>query len=83
MCGYTYYQDFVISGSILQGRAYEPQMSLRFRDGHREWPESVFVDCGINIGVHSLYMAENGCRVYGVDPITPNLLRVSVLLRTA
>jgi hypothetical protein len=38
---------------------------------------AVFLDCGINIGTHSLYMARNGYKTFGVDPLTANLVRVS------
>ena len=38
----------------------------------------VFVDIGVNIGVHSLFMAANGIKVFGVDPSEENLLRVSL-----
>ena len=32
---------------------------------------------GVNIGVHSLFMAVNGVRVFAVDPLEENLLHVS------
>ena len=38
----------------------------------------VFVDIGVNIGVHSLFMAVNGIKIFGVDPSEENLLRVSL-----
>ena len=38
----------------------------------------MFVDIGVNIGVHSLFMAVNGIRIFGVDPYEENLLHVSL-----
>ena len=63
------------------GYAFEPRLAEQFRTAFRESelesPNStVFFDCGINIGSHALFLARNGCRVYGVDPIGENLLRV-------
>ena len=43
----------------------------------------VFVDIGVNIGVHSLYMAMMGIDTFGVDPSEDNLMRVSVSLGSA
>ena len=40
----------------------------------------VFVDIGVNIGVHSLYMAMMGIDTFGVDPSEDNLMRVSIPL---
>ena len=37
-----------------------------------------FVDIGVNIGVHSLYMAMMGIDTFGVDPSEDNLMRVSL-----
>ena len=40
----------------------------------------MFIDCGVNIGMHSLFMAVNGVRIFGVDPLEENLLHVSCAL---
>ena len=39
-----------------------------------------FVDIGVNIGVHSLYMAMMGIDTFGVDPSQDNLMRVNIHL---
>ena len=42
----------------------------------------MFVDIGVNIGVHSLFMAMNGLKIFGVDPSEENLLHVSYISTT-
>lgn len=83
MCGYPYEQDMFISGHMLLGHAWEPKMSERFQQAFLQGNSSndmVFVDFGINVGAHGLFMLQSGCRVFGVDPITTNLLRVKIAL---
>ena len=67
---------------MVKDKAYEPKMSQRFlkvaHDSSTALKNVVFLDCGINIGVHSLFMAVNGIRIFGVDPLEENLLHVSL-----
>ena len=80
MCKYK--KGDYITDIMNKENAFEPVTSLRFlRAAHvsgAALDNVVFVDCGINIGVHSLFMAANGIRVFGIDPLEENLLHVSL-----
>ena len=66
---------------MIRDKAWEPELAKQFlRSAHESGTalnNVVFVDCGINIGVHSLFMAANGIRIFGVDSLEENLLHVS------
>ena len=80
VCKYNPREDW-ISHNIAMSKSYEPKMSQRFlemvKESGAEAENTAFVDCGVNIGVHSLFMAVNGVRIFGVDPLEENLLHVS------
>ena len=80
VCKYNPRED-LISRKIAMSKAWEPKLSQRFLEIAKEsGANTVFIDCGVNIGVHSLFMAMNGVRVFGVDPLEENLLHVSCSL---
>lgn len=39
-------------------------------------PNSIFLDIGANIGVHTVYMAARGFKVWSAEPITTNILKM-------
>ena len=81
VCKYNPREDIYISQALVTKNAWEPEISQQFLRAAHDFGtvlnNVVFVDCGINIGVHSLFMAANGIRIFGVDPLEENLLHVS------
>ena len=43
--------------------------------------EALFVDVGANLGIHGLYAAKLGYRVWAVEPQERNLIKVTFIIR--
>ena len=39
-------------------------------------PDALFLDIGANLGIHGLYMARLGYRVWAIEPQEKNLIKV-------
>ena len=39
-------------------------------------PDALFLDIGANLGIHGLYMARLGYRVWAIEPQENNLIKV-------
>lgn len=77
VCIHDAEQDIYISDYINRGLAWEPILSGHigsFLD-QGGW-NSVLVDIGANIGVHSLFAAKLGYRVVAVEPLDINLVKM-------
>ena len=73
--------DKWISGGILQSGKWEPGISLTIRDillNHGN-EDILVLDVGANLGVHGLYVANMGFRVWAVEPQEKNLIKVYCL----
>ena len=73
--------DKWISGGILQSGKWEPGISLTIKDIiSKHGNEDILVlDVGANLGVHGLYVANMGFRVWAVEPQERNLIKVHCL----
>ena len=80
MCVFDPVQDEYISSTVLGGNLWERDTSsllgkLLSLIGKES---AVFLDVGSNLGCHSLYVAALGFRVWAVDPIKMNHVKVRI-----
>ena len=83
ICVYGNQEDRVISKSVLSSGKWEPGISLTIYDillRHADL-EALFVDVGANLGIHGLYAAKLGYRVWAVEPQERNLIKVTFIIR--
>ena len=80
ICVYEKHEDKWISGSILSSGKWEPGISLTISDilMRRANIDTLVLDIGANLGIHGLYAAKLGHRVWAVEPQERNLIRVSI-----
>jgi hypothetical protein len=73
--------DKWISGGILKSGKWEPGISLTIRDiiSNHGNKDTLVLDVGANLGVHGLYVANLGFRVWAVEPQERNLIKVHCL----
>lgn len=80
ICTYDGKHDTFVSGTYLKGQAWEAhttRLILKHLQSYKDFNRTaVFVDCGVNIGSHALYVAANGFMTWGVDPLSTNLVKV-------
>ncbi|XP_059085523.1 uncharacterized protein LOC131882406 isoform X2 [Tigriopus californicus] len=77
VCIHKIEEDIYISDSIRNGWSWEPILSRHigsFLD-QGGW-NSILVDIGANIGIHSLFAAKLGHRVFAVEPLDVNLVKM-------
>lgn len=68
-----------VSGSIRSGRGWEGHISLLLIRMLKNYGQgAILLDIGTNIGSHALYGAINNFLVFGVEPQTVNLVKVSL-----
>ena len=81
---YEKHEDKWISGNVLSSGKWEPGISLTIRDIllRRAHPDTLVLDIGANLGIHGLYAAQLGHRVWAIEPQERNLIkaRSSLLL---
>ena len=41
-------------------------------------PDALFLDVGANLGIHGLYVAKLGYRVWAIEPQEKNLIKVKI-----
>ena len=73
----------VISKSVLSSGKWEPGISLTIYDilsRHADL-EAVVLDVGANLGIHGLYAAKLGYRVWAIEPQERNLIKVTFIIR--
>lgn len=92
MCAFSRDQDLWVSGGVLDGRAWERSVSELLAKGLNKYKRAgapdnseeapvrlpVLIDLGANIGSHVLYAANMGFQSWGVEPLTMNLVKVSI-----
>ena len=81
MCVFDNVTDQYISSTVLGGNLWERETSALL--GKLLDPfgteSAVFLDVGANLVCHTLYVAARGFRVWAVDPITMNHVKVIIL----
>ena len=73
----------VVSKSVLSSGKWEPGISLTISDilsRHADL-EAVVLDVGANLGIHGLYAAKLGYRVWAIEPQERNLIKVTFIIR--
>ena len=74
-----------MSGTLKGGKLWEERISTFVKKGLENYdgvrPGAVFLDVGANIGTHTLYALATGHRVYAVEPLTINDVRVNINIR--
>ena len=83
ICLHNTTTDSYVSGTLKEGRAWEPEISNFVKVGLENYDavaakSAVFLDVGANIGTHTLYALATGHRVYAVEPLTINDIRVNM-----
>jgi FkbM family methyltransferase len=68
--------DIHVSGSIKRSGVWEGAQISLFTEYLEEYPTSLFVDVGLNIGMYGLVAAANKHKVIGFEPLLLNLNRV-------
>ena len=74
-------QDIFVSNSIWSTGTYEPIVSLILKELFLLWSNEgdkkpILLDVGANLGIHGLYIAKLGYRVWAVEPQERNLIKV-------
>ena len=72
-------EDVHVSGSILSTGSWEKNISkiIKMLLNKYVHKSTVFLDIGANLGIHSLYAAKLGFKVWAVEPQQSNLLKVN------
>ena len=79
ICVYEEHEDKWVSGEILSSGTWEPGISQILGDilmNHTN-SDTLVLDIGANLGIHGLYAAKLGHRVWAVEPQERNLIKVS------
>ena len=71
-----------MSGSILSTGSWEKDISkiIKMLLNKYVHKSTVFLDIGANLGIHSLYAAKLGFKVWAVEPQQSNLLKVDIII---
>ena len=78
ICLYPKTEDVYVSGAFWAGGSWESgttKFILKLLNSYRR-VRPVYVDLGANIGSHAVPVAKRGFRVWAVEPLTPNLIRL-------
>ena len=79
ICIYDANDDIFVSKSIFEKRTWEKGISLTIKLLLEQMnQDSLFLDIGANLGIHSLYAAKLGYRVVAVEPQENNLIKVNI-----
>ena len=72
-------EDHYISGSILSIGEWEKDISKIIKMGLNKYVDkrTLVLDIGANLGIHGLYAAKMGFKVWAVEPQQRNLIKVS------
>ena len=78
ICVYEKSEDTWISRSILEEGMWEEGISITIRDilSKHSNQDILVLDVGANLGIHGLYAAKLGYRVWAVEPQEKNLIKV-------
>ena len=79
ICVYEKHEDKWISGNVLSSGKWEPGISITMRDillRHAKI-DTLVLDVGANLGIHGLYAAQLGHRVWAIEPQERNLIKAS------
>ena len=81
ICVYEVQNDTFVSREIIDSGWFEPQISIFLKELLTIWPntntsKTVVLDVGANLGIHGLYMAKLGYRVWAIEPQEINLTKV-------
>ena len=79
ICVYEEHEDKWVSGEILSSGTWETGISQILGDilMNRTNSDTLVLDIGANLGIHGLYAAKLGHRVWAVEPQERNLIKVS------
>ena len=78
ICVHQTKEDKWISGGILKTGKWEPEISLVMKnvlENHSN-KDTLVLDVGANLGIHGLYAAKLGYRVWAVEPQERNIIKV-------
>ena len=80
ICVYEEHEDKWVSGEILSSGTWETGISQILGDilMNRTNSDTLVLDIGANLGIHGLYAAKLGYRVWAVEPQEKNLIKVSI-----
>ena len=76
ICHHPTNVDKFVSGSIAGSGIWEGHISILIDKALRRYPNATLLDIGANIGAHALYGAALGNKVWAVEPMTENLVKV-------
>ena len=82
MCVHDKKTDSLISGGVRRGGAFEKHVSrtikalLDLMTLNQGTKETIFLDVGANIGMHTLYAAKLAYHVWAVEPQKQNIIKV-------
>ena len=71
-------EDTMISGGILKTGKWEEEISivLKFILENNANKDAIVLDIGANLGIHGLYAAKLGHRVWAIEPQQRNIIKV-------
>ena len=79
ICVYEANEDHFVSNSILHHGTWETGISITIKMLlEHAGPNTLFLDIGANLGIHSLYAAKLGYRVVSIEPQENNLIKVNI-----
>ena len=81
ICLYNPKDDVFISRNVLDTGTFEPTVTIILKELFLIWPsddvqKSILLDVGANLGIHGLYIANLGYRVWAIEPQERNLIKV-------
>ena len=78
ICVYQKSRDIFVSDGILRTGSWEPHISVLIKSLLQVHSKSdiVFVDVGANLGIHGLYAAKLGYKVWAIEPQPDNLVKM-------
>ena len=78
ICVYEKSRDIFVSDGILTTGSWEPHISVLIKNLLQVHSKNdiVFVDVGANLGIHGLYAAKLGYKVWAIEPQTDNLVKI-------
>jgi FkbM family methyltransferase len=76
ICLHRAREDRVISASIIRTGTFEPFIGALLSETLGNYPNSILLDVGANIGIHSLLGASLGHKVYAIEPLLMNIRKL-------
>ena len=78
ICVYQKDEDKYVSSSILDFGMWEPEISLLIKDILIRYARKdvIVLDIGANLGIHGLFAAKIGYKVWAIEPQPRNLIRM-------